>query len=105
MESAAEATPEDAYAAVTRGGAVLIDVREPWEHAEQRIRGAVLIPLRDVPDRLAEIPADQDVYVHCAMGSRSAKAVEYLRDHGRPRAVNVAGGIKAWSSAGLPLET
>jgi rhodanese-related sulfurtransferase len=82
---------------------VLIDVREPWEHEQQRIPGAVLIPLREVHDRLAEIPEDRDVYVHCHVGARSAAAVEYLRAHGRPRAINVAGGIEAWLGAGLPV--
>jgi rhodanese-related sulfurtransferase len=97
-----EASPQEAYAAV-REGAVLIDVREEWEHQEMRIPGAVLIPLSQVPDRLAEIPEDSDVYVHCRMGSRSARAVDLLRAHGRPRSFNVAGGIDAWKEAGLPI--
>ena len=68
-----------------------------------RIPGAVLIPLGAVPERLAEIPGDRDVYVHCRLGGRSTKAVEFLREHGRPRAYNVAGGIDAWKAAGLPV--
>ena len=103
VESPLEATPADAFAAVEAGSAVLIDVREPWEHAQARIPGAVLIPMGEVPDRLAEIPADRDVYVHCRVGQRSAKVVAYLREHGRPRTINVAGGIEAWQDAALPV--
>lgn len=102
MPDSAEASPSDAYEAV-RGGAVLIDVREPWEYEQIRIPGAVLIPLGEVPDRLGEIPEATDVYVHCRLGGRSGKAVEFLRAHGRPRSFNVVGGIDAWKEAGLPV--
>jgi rhodanese-related sulfurtransferase len=98
-----EATPEDAFAAMERDSAVLIDVRQPWENDQLRIPGAVLIPMNEVPDRLAEIPEDRDVYVHCAVGARSAKVVEFLRGHGRARAINVTGGIDGWKEAGLPV--
>jgi len=103
MATATEATPQDAYAATSDGGALLVDVREPWEHEQIRIPGAVLIPLGEMPHRLAEIPEDREVYVHCRLGGRSGRAVEYLREHGRSRAINVAGGIDAWKEAGLPV--
>jgi len=98
-----DATPENAYAAVRDGRAVLVDVREAWESDQMRIPGALLIPLGEIPDRLAEIPEDRDVYVHCRLGGRGTKAVEFLREHGRPRAFNLAGGIDAWKEAGLPV--
>jgi rhodanese-related sulfurtransferase len=104
VDTSGEATPQQASGAVTSRDAVLIDVREQWEWDEQRIPGAILIPLAEVPTRLAEIPDDRDVFVHCQRGGRSAKAVEYLREHGRSRAVNVRGGIEAWGQAGLPVE-
>ena len=104
MASKDEATPEQAHDAIEAGEAVLIDVREPWEWDQLRVPGAVLIPLAEVPQRLDEIPDDRDVYVHCRLGGRSAKAVEFLHEHGRPRAKNVVGGIEAWQEAGLPVE-
>ena len=103
MDLPAEVTPREAFDAVSRG-ALLVDVREPWEHAEQHIAGAVLIPLNELPARLAEIPADRDVYVHCRMGGRSARAVDVLRQSGRPRTSNVAGGIEGWVNDQLPVE-
>lgn len=102
MSTPAEATPQDAFAAVSKGDGVLLDVREPWEYEQVHIPGAVLIPLAEIPDRLTEVPPDQDVYVHCRLGGRSGRAVEYLREQGRPRAINVLGGIEAWQDAGLP---
>jgi sulfur-carrier protein adenylyltransferase/sulfurtransferase len=103
MSTNAEATPQQAHDAVASGAAVLIDVREAWEWEQQRVPGALLIPLSEVPQRLDEIPDDRDVFVHCRLGGRSAKAVEFLREHGRPRAINVVGGIEAWEAAGLPV--
>ena len=98
-----EVTARDARDAVD-AGAMLLDVREPWEYAQQHIPGATLIPLGELPARMAEVPEDRDVYVHCRMGGRSANAVEYLRRSGRPRSANVAGGIEAWVAAELPVE-
>ena len=105
MAEVTESSPAEAYAALQGEGAVLVDVREPWEYEEARIPGAVLIPLGEVPDRIADIPDDRDVYIHCRVGGRSAKAVAFLIENGRPRARNVAGGIDAWREAGLPLDT
>ena len=56
-------------------GALLIDVREPDEWAEVRVPGGRLIPLQSVPERLAEIPAEGDVYVICALGGRSLSLI------------------------------
>ena len=99
-----EVSPQDAEAAVAGGDATLLDVRETWEWEEVHIPGAVLIPMNEIPARIEEIPGDADVYVYCKMGGRSARVVDYLRRHGRERAVNVAGGIDAWAEAGLPVE-
>jgi adenylyltransferase/sulfurtransferase len=75
---------------------VLIDVREPEEHAVARIDGARLIPLKTLPDELASLPRDREILVHCKAGGRSAKAVQLLLDHGFHRVKNVSGGIDAW---------
>lgn len=85
-------------------GAPLIDVRQPDEWEEFRAPGAALIPLGEVPDRVAEVPTDRTVYVICKSGGRSAKAVEYLRGQGID-AVNVAGGSLAWREAGHPVDS
>jgi Dinucleotide-utilizing enzymes involved in molybdopterin and thiamine biosynthesis family 2 len=75
----------------------ILDVREPNEYQICRIPGSVLIPLAQLPQRLAELPAkDAEFFVHCKMGGRSAKAVKLLQEQGFTRARNVEGGILAW---------
>lgn len=74
----------------------LLDVRQPEEYATARIAGAVLIPLSELPERLAELPSDRPLVVMCHHGMRSAHAVRHLREAGRD-AVNLTGGIDAWS--------
>ena len=60
-------------------GALLIDVREPDEWAEVRVPGGRLIPLQSVPERLAEIPAEGDVYVCLLYPSPSPRALSTSR--------------------------
>lgn len=99
-----EVSPDEAHAAMQSGAAILIDVREPWEYEEQHIPGARLIPLGELPERIAEVPTDSEVYVHCRTGGRSSRAVSYLRSQGRDQVRNVRGGLEAWEAAGLPTE-
>ncbi|MEN9535864.1 MAG: molybdopterin-synthase adenylyltransferase MoeB [Verrucomicrobiota bacterium] len=75
---------------------LLIDVREPHEHAVSRIDGARLIPLRELPSQLGELPRDREIIVHCKSGARSARAVKLMLESGFARVMNVEGGIDAW---------
>ena len=75
---------------------LLIDVREPDEYDIAHIEGSRLIPLKTLPDELASLPTDREIFVHCKSGGRSAKAVQLLLDHGFTRVSNVAGGMDAW---------
>jgi len=75
---------------------LLIDVREPHEHAVSQIDGARLIPLRELPSQLRELPRDREIIIHCKSGARSARAVKLLLESGFPRVTNVQGGIDAW---------
>lgn len=76
---------------------VLIDVREPYEFEICRIAGAEPIPMRQIPERLAELPRDKHLLIHCHHGGRSLRVTEFLRAQGLARVSNVAGGIEAWS--------
>ena len=58
--------------------------------------GSTLIPLGELPRRYQEIDPNQDIVVHCKMGGRSAKAVDYLRSVGFKRVKNLRGGILEW---------
>jgi rhodanese-related sulfurtransferase len=85
--------------AVRRGGAphVLLDVREADERAVAQVAGSAWIPMGQVPQRLAELPADQAIYVMCHHGGRSRRVTRFLNENGFPSATNVAGGIHAWA--------
>jgi adenylyltransferase/sulfurtransferase len=95
-----EITPVELKQRMDKGDKVFVlDVREPNEFQICRIPGSVLIPLAQLPNRLAELPGPGDgreLIVHCKMGGRSAKAVKLLQEHGFTHAHNLTGGILAW---------
>ncbi|MCL4706306.1 molybdopterin-synthase adenylyltransferase MoeB [bacterium] len=75
----------------------LLDVREAYEYEICAIPGATLIPLPQLPERLAEINGAQPIVAYCRTGKRSAKAVTLLQQAGYASAKNLAGGIHAWA--------
>ncbi len=77
----------------------LIDVRQPDEYAFAKIEGAKLIPLGEIPSRVGELDPKKEVILHCKMGGRSARAIEFLRSSGYTGPLkNLRGGITAWSN-------
>ncbi len=78
---------------------LLLDCREPDEHAIARIPGAVLIPMQEIPERLGEIESHREsrIVVHCHHGGRSLRVTRFLRERGFSRVQNMTGGIDAWS--------
>lgn len=83
-------------------GVLVVDVREDDEYRDGHVPGALHIPLTTVPEELHRIPSEDEVLIICAVGGRSARAVEFLRARGVD-AINVAGGTKAWIEAGRPV--
>ena len=76
---------------------LLIDVREPYEFDICRIAGAEQIPMRQIPERVADLPRDKHLLIHCHHGGRSLRVTEFLRAQGLARVSNVVGGIEAWA--------
>ena len=74
----------------------LLDVRDEYEYEISNI-GGHLIPLPELPKRLNELDASQEIVALCKMGPRGVRAVQFLRDHGFPHVSNLSGGIHAWS--------
>lgn len=94
-------SPAEVRDLIARGEALLVDVREEAEFAEQRIDGAVNMPLsRFDPVALTEV--DGRVVLQCGSGKRSRMAAEQCQKAGVPVERHLAGGIMAWSAAGLP---
>lgn len=80
-----------------REGALLLDVREPDEVAICAIAGSRHIPMRQIPEALAELPRDRLILVQCHHGGRSLRVTQFLRANGFTQVSNVAGGIDAWA--------
>lgn len=97
-----EVSPADAYAR-QQAGALIIDVREPDEWNAGHIPGARLIPLGELPHRLAELNPQREIVLVCRSGNRSARATALLQRAGFTRVANLAGGMIAWSRARLPV--
>jgi len=74
----------------------VLDVREPHEYQICNLNG-YLIPLGDLPKRVHELDSSREIVAHCRSGTRSAKAVDFLRQAGFKKVHNLAGGILAWA--------
>jgi sulfur-carrier protein adenylyltransferase/sulfurtransferase len=74
----------------------VLDVREPHEYQICNLNGH-LIPLGDLPKRVHELDSSREIVAHCRSGTRSAKAVHFLRQAGFKKVHNLAGGILAWA--------
>lgn len=95
-----EVAPEMLERWMREGGAVLVDVREDFEHAEERIEGAELVPLSkfDAEGVRARYPGRRVVF-HCRSGRRSAEAAGKFRVSNE-EVFHLTGGIEGWKASG-----
>ena len=93
--------PQEALRLINEG-ALLIDVREPDEHARERIPNAKLVPLSRLTTPLDRNEAQQLIF-HCRSGSRTGAAAEQLAAAAGGDAYILRGGLDAWKAAGLPV--
>ena len=75
----------------------LLDVREPWEYRTCRIGDSLLIPMREIPARVAELDPRTDTVVICHHGARSMHAAFFLERQGFESVYNLSGGVDAWA--------
>lgn len=83
----------------------VVDVRSPKEWQSGHLTGSHNIPLTHLRERMAEVPQDRPVVVHCEGGYRSAIGTSLLAEAGRTNVSDLVGGIKAWVASKLPTET
>ncbi|MBP7147628.1 MAG: molybdopterin-synthase adenylyltransferase MoeB [Acidobacteria bacterium] len=96
-EHSLEIAPAELRARLARGERiVLLDVREPWECAQDALAGARNIPLGQLTRRAGELDREDEIVAYCGIGARSAAAVAWLRSAGFARARSLGGGIEAW---------
>lgn len=101
-----ELEPADVDVLVSLGEAVLVDVREEEEFAEERIAGSRLQPMSDFePDTWAPEPGYPQTILMCLGGVRSAAVGRRLLQAGHGRIVHLKGGLNAWKAAGLPTQS
>lgn len=86
------------------GEAILVDVREPAEHADERIPAARLIPLSAFAPAQVPVEPGKKLVLHCTLGQRSTQAGRKLLAAGFAEVYNLRGGIEAWKDAGYTVE-
>lgn len=103
--SADSVSLEVARAEHEAGRAVLIDIREPDEHATGVAAGARLLPMRELGRRLHEIPTDpaKPVLLICNTQNRSRATLRALRERGYGHVLYVNGGMSEWARRGWPM--
>ncbi len=103
MTDLREFEPAEVQAELEAGRCLLIDVRNPGEHAREHIAEALLCPLPELDP--ADLPKarGKSIILHCQSGMRSRTAFQRLREAGLKPAGHMHGGIMAWKAAGLPV--
>ena len=99
---AREVSVDEAYK-MYQGGVFVLDVRTQEEWDEYHAPNATLIPLDQLPNRLNEIPKDQEILVICRSGNRSQEGRDILLSAGY-NATSMTGGLKEWFAKGYPIE-
>jgi len=90
-------------ALLARGAVRVLDVREETEFRSGHLRGAINIPVKQLPDRIGRLKHDKPYAVICQSGTRSKSATSYLLDQGFEGTVSVTGGTGAWVRSGRPI--
>jgi rhodanese-related sulfurtransferase len=100
-----EVPPQDAAAKLETGEAIVVDVREKDEWDEGHIAGAIHLSRGTIELDIEENVPDPNAMIicHCGGGGRSALAAETLQKMGYKNVRSMAGGLKAWKAAGLPM--
>ena len=91
---------------INREKAVVLDISEPEEFAAGHVNGAKNLPLSQFEEKLASTVKNKQlpVVLVCASGARAMRAEAIAKKLGYEKAQALAGGMKAWREAGLPVE-
>ena len=96
--------PQELMARMTAAPPVVLDVRTPQEYEAGHVPGAINVPHKALPDRLAEVLSfrDREVVVYCEGGKRSAMAGAVLREAGFASVRQLQGHMIEWRRQRLP---
>jgi sulfur-carrier protein adenylyltransferase/sulfurtransferase len=98
-------SPQETNERVSSGELKIVDVRENWEYARDHIPNAILTPLGQIIARPQDVIKSDNVVFVCEVGQRSAVAAEMAAALGMQHVFNLEGGMQAWRTAGLPVES
>ena len=103
--AASSVTLEQARDALQQSTSVVIDIREPSEHATGVAKGMLLIPMSQLGKRMSELPQPgaQPLLIVCNTQNRSPRVVEQLNGAGYTNVRFVEGGMSQWTARGWPL--
>jgi hydroxyacylglutathione hydrolase len=104
LATVAQRTAAEVAELLAEGKATVVDVRGRAEWEAGHLPGVPNIPVGHLSQRIAELPTDRPLVVHCQAGARSAIAASVLQARGLTNVVNMVGGYAAWQQAGLPVE-
>jgi rhodanese-related sulfurtransferase len=97
-------TSKEANSMMGKGTPVfLLDVRTPEEYRKAHLKGATLIPISQLEQRISEVPRDRKIVIYCTVGSRSVAASRLLDAKGYREIYNMSDGIMGWHRSGFPL--
>ncbi len=85
-------TAEQAAAAFQPETHLILDVRNLGEYAQGHVPGSLNIPVDELRSRLAEVPRNKIIFIHCKVGFRGHLAARILLDNGYPQVANITGG-------------
>ena len=99
-------SPQDMVQLMNREKAVVIDVCEPDEFARGHVVGSKNLPLGELEAKLSQVAKNKSnpVVMVCQVGARSARAAATAKKLGYENVQSLAGGLKAWQAANMPIE-
>ena len=99
-------SPQDMVQLMNREKAVVIDVCSAEEFAQGHVIGAKNLPLGELDAKLAQVVKNKatPVVMVCQVGARSARAAATAQKLGYENVQSLAGGLKAWQAANMPVE-
>ena len=100
QKTKAEITPKELKERLDKGeDLIILDIREPQELSICKLKNTRHIPMGELAQRLNELEdyKNRDIVVYCRSGGRSGQCVHYMRQHGFNGALDLSGGILAWS--------
>ena len=98
--------PEEARYFIETKSPVVIDIRTPEEHAAGHLGATSLVMdyyAPDFKDRLAKLDRNSGYLLYCRSGRRTGAALQIMKDLGFTDIHDIAGGMVAWTAAGLPV--